>query len=112
MLVPFLIVAAVCSVSDYLASLQSQREMRIAAAVCVVLLISFVGFAVPTFRHYLFTGENVPGIEDSTDATNWTLQQVTAVSQAIDQLASPGEKVVSFWPGYIFASHGRSVSRV
>jgi len=104
MVVPFLIVAAVCSVSDYLAGVQSQREMRIAAAVCVVLLISFVGLAVPTFRHYLFTGENVPGIEDSTDATNWTLQQVTAVSQAIDQFASPGEKVVSFWPGYIFAT--------
>ena len=104
MLVPFLIVAAVCPASDYFAGLQSQREMRIAATICVILLVSFVGFAVPTFRHYLFTGDNVPGIEDSTDATNWTLQQVTAVSQAIDQLASPGEKVVSFWPGYIFAS--------
>jgi uncharacterized membrane protein len=104
MLVPFLIVAAVCSASDYLAGLQSQREMRIAAAVCVILLVSFVGFAVPTYRHYLFTGENVPGIEDSIDAPNWTLQQVTAVSHAIDEFASPGEKVVSFWPGYIFAS--------
>jgi len=104
MLVPFLIVAAVCSVSDYLAGLQSQREIRIAAAVCVVVLVGFVGFAIPIFRHYLFTGENVPGIEDSIDAPNWTLQQVTAVSKAIDQLASPGEKVVGFWPGYIFTS--------
>jgi 4-amino-4-deoxy-L-arabinose transferase-like glycosyltransferase len=104
MIVPFLIVAAVCSVSDYVASMQSQREVRIAGAVCVVLLIGFIGFAVPTFRHYLFTGENVPGIDGLADAPNWTLQQVTAVSQAIDQLASPGEKVVSFWPGYIFAS--------
>ena len=104
MVVPFLIVAAVCSVSDYLASLQSQREIRIAVAVCVVLLVSFVGFAVPTFCQYLFTGNRVPGIDGPPDAPNWTLQQVTAVSQAIDQLASPGEKVVSFWPGYIFAS--------
>jgi 4-amino-4-deoxy-L-arabinose transferase-like glycosyltransferase len=104
MLVPFLIVAAVCSVSDYLVSLESQREVGIATAVCVVAMLGFVGFAVPTFQHYLFTGDNVPGIEDSIDATNWTLQQVTAVSRAIDQLASPGEKVVSFWPGYIFTS--------
>ncbi|MFZ0314872.1 MAG: glycosyltransferase family 39 protein [Candidatus Korobacteraceae bacterium] len=104
MLVPFLIVAAVCSISDYLAGLQSQGELRIAAALCVVVLIGFVGFGVPTFRHYLFTGENVVGVEDSTDATNWTLPQVAAVSKAIDQLASPGEKVVSFWPGYIFTS--------
>ncbi len=105
MLVPFLIVAAVCSVSDFLASLQSQREARIAGTVCVVLLIGFVGFGIPTFRHYLFTGDNVPGIEDSIDAPNWTLQQVTAVSKAIDQLAAPGEKVASFWPGYILTSH-------
>jgi uncharacterized membrane protein len=104
MLIPFLIVAAVCSVSDYLAGLQSPRETRMAVALCVVVLVSFVGFAVPTFRRYLFTGDNVPGIEDSTDATNWTLPQVTTVSRAIDQLAAPGEKVVSFWPGYIFTS--------
>ena len=104
MIMPFLIVAAVCSVSDYLASLQSQRATRIARAVCGVLLAGFVGFAVPRFRQYLFTGDNVVGIEDRNVAPNWTLQQVTAVSQAIDQLASPGEKVVSFWPGYIFAS--------
>ncbi len=105
MLVPFLIVAAVCSVSDYLAGLHSQRAMRIAAAVCVVLLVSYVGFAVPAFCQYLFTGNRIPGIDGPPDAPNWRLQQVTAVSQAIDQLASPGEKVVSFWPGYIFASH-------
>ena len=104
MLVPFLIVAAVCSASDYLAGLQSQRQMRTAGALCVVLLVGFIGFAIPIFRHCLFTGENIPGIEDSSDAPNWTLQQVTTVSEAIDQLASPGEKVVSFWPGYIFAS--------
>jgi len=104
LLVPFLIVAAVGSVSDYFAGVQSQREMRIAATVCVVLLISFVGFAVPNFCRYLFTGNRVPGIDGPPDAPNWTLQQVTAVSKAIDQLASPGEKVVSFWPGYIFAS--------
>ncbi|MGA2904188.1 MAG: glycosyltransferase family 39 protein [Candidatus Korobacteraceae bacterium] len=105
MIVPFLIVAAVCSVSDYLAGLQSPRETGIARAVCVVLLAGFVGFAAPRFRQYLFTGDSVVGVEDSTVAPDWTLPQVTAVSQAIDQLASPGEKVVSFWPGYIFASH-------
>ena len=27
-----------------------------------------------------------------------------AVSKAIDQLAAPGEKVMSFWPGYVFGT--------
>ena len=44
MIVPFLIVAAVLSVSDYLAALQSPRQLRIAHRICAVALISFIGF--------------------------------------------------------------------
>jgi hypothetical protein len=101
---PFLVVAAVCSVSDFLDSLQSQRTVRMAGAACIVLLVSFVVFAVPGLRRYLVTGYQVPGIASPADAPNWALRQVTAVSNAIDQLARPSEPVVSFWPGYIFAS--------
>ena len=102
MIVPFLIVAAVCLGSDYVISLQSRLALRLAGAACVLLLASFVGFAFLNFQEYLFTGREVPGIFGA--APNWTLEQVTAVSLAIDQLVSPGEKVASFWPGYIFVS--------
>lgn len=102
MIVPFLIVAAVCLGSDYLISLQSPLALRLAGAACVILLASFVGFSFLSFQEYLFTGREVPGIFGA--ASKWKLEQVTAVSLAIDQLASPGEKAVSFWPGYIFAS--------
>jgi hypothetical protein len=105
MIIPFLIVAAVCSASDYLTSLQTEHALRIARTACVALMVCFVGFAFPSFRQYLFTGHKVPGVLGPRDAPNWTLAQVTTVSSAIDNLASPGEQVISFWPGYLFSSH-------
>ncbi len=105
LVVPFLIVAAVCPVSHYFSNLQTARAMRIAGAGCFLLLAGFVGFGIAGFRQYLFTGYQVPGVVGPADAPNWTLRQVSAVSKAIDELAAPGEPVVSFWPGYIFASH-------
>lgn len=32
------------------------------------------------------------------------MEQATAVSEAISQMTIPGERVASFWPGYIFTS--------
>ncbi len=104
MIMPFLIVAAVSMVGDYLGSLHSHRELRIARAACAALMIAYMAFAIPSFRKYLFTGDGVPGLENWADAPNWTVKQVNNVSEAIDQLAAPGEKVVSFWPGYLFTS--------
>jgi hypothetical protein len=104
-IVPFLIVAAVCVANDYLASLQNPRSARVARITCAALLACFAGFAVPGFRNYLFTGYRVPGVNGPADAPNWTLAQVTAVSKAIDDLTPPGERVISFWPGYLFLSH-------
>jgi len=104
MLMPFLIVAAVCLVSEYFARLRSVRTLALAGAVCAVLLAGFLAFGVRSFNWYLYTGGKVPGIFEQRNAQNWTLEQVTAVSAAIDQLTTPGEPVLSFWPGYIFAS--------
>jgi uncharacterized membrane protein len=104
MIVPFLIVAAVLSIADYLATVQTPRQLRIARGICAVALISFVAFGVPAFRQYLFTGDGVPGILGSADAPNWTVAQVTEVSKTIDSLTRPGEEVISFWPGYLFTS--------
>jgi 4-amino-4-deoxy-L-arabinose transferase-like glycosyltransferase len=102
---PFLIVAAVCAANDYLVALSTPQGARNAAVAFGIILIAYAGFGVPTFRQYLITGYKVPGITSPEDAANWTLDEVTAVSRAIDRLASPGEEVVSYWPGYLFASH-------
>jgi hypothetical protein len=102
--VPFLIVAAVCAISDYIGSLPQAQPKRIAVFAAVALLAAFAASSVPSFRRYLFTGDHVIGLRGAGDAHNWTLDDVSAVSAAIDQLAAPNEKIASFWPGYIFVS--------
>jgi hypothetical protein len=101
--VPFLIVAAVCGTSDYVASLRAPRPRWIAVLAGVGVL-AFVASSGPSFWRHLVTGGGVIGIEGTYDAPNWTLDKVSAVSKAIDQLAAPNEEIASFWPGYIFAS--------
>ncbi|HZP22247.1 MAG TPA: glycosyltransferase family 39 protein [Terriglobales bacterium] len=104
LLMPFLIVAAVCSANDYLGRLQSPSKAGLARALCAALVVAFIAFAAPVFRQYLFTGRKVPGLRDMADAPNWTLERLTQVSQAVDELAQPGEQVLSFFPGYLFAT--------
>jgi len=105
LVMPFLTVAAVLSASEYLAQTRSPQTLRRAQVACAVLMIAFVAFAVPVFRQYLFTGRKVPGIHGAADVPNWTLDRLTEVSRAVDELAQPGEQVASFFPGYIFATH-------
>jgi hypothetical protein len=120
--VPFLIVTAVVASSDYIESLPEGRPKRIATLAGAALLAAFAVSSAPSLRRYLFTGYNVASILGTPDAHNWTLDNVIAVSAAIDQLAAPHEKIASFWPGYIFASQaepypgfennfGRTISR-
>jgi len=104
MCMPFLIVAVVCVVNDYIAS-QSKHAKRTLALACLVLLVGFIVPSVFSLRRYLVTGWGVIGIKNTSDAPNWTLDRVSAVSRAIDQVALPKEEIASFWPGYIFESH-------
>jgi len=104
MCMPFLVVAAVCVVSDYLAS-PSKHARRTAVLACLVLLAGFIVPSVLSLRRYLLTGWGVIGIKNTADAPNWTLDRVSAVSKAIDQVTLPKEEIASFWPGYIFESH-------
>jgi dolichyl-phosphate-mannose-protein mannosyltransferase len=104
MCMPFLIVAAVSGASDYVASLRAGRPKQLAVLASIALLAAFVASSPPSFRRYLVTGRFVIGVGGPHDAQNWTLDRVSAVSKAIDQLAAPDEKIASFWPGYIFAS--------
>ncbi len=103
--VPFLIVANVCALSDLAASSRGARGNRIAVLVIFALMAVFVASSLPSFRRYLFTGDQVIGLAGTRDAHNWTLDEVSAVSEAINQLAAPNEEIASLWPGYIFASN-------
>jgi len=100
---PFLVVSAVCSASDFFGSAQSASRRRLATLACAALVVSYLVLGAAGFRDYLFTGE-VIGIKGPADAPNWTLEKVREVSKAIDQVAAPGEAIASFWPGYIFES--------
>ena len=102
---PFLIVAASCSATVFARTLDSPFATRAAGGVCVAFIAIFVLAGVPTLRSYLHTGVNVPGIMISANAPGWTLPQVIAVSENINRLTPRGQQVVSFWPGYLFASH-------
>jgi len=104
MCMPFLVVAAVCGTCDYVISLRGTWK-RIALLASITVLTAYVASSVPSFRRYLVTG--VMGVND-TDAPNWTLDRVSAVSKAIDQLAEPKEAIASFWSGYIFATRAEA----
>ena len=104
MCMPFLIVAAVCGTSEYISSLRGARPKRIAVVCGVAVLTIFVASSHPSFRRYLVTGDRVSALYGTNDAENWTLDTVSTVSQAIDQLAAHNEQIASFWPGYVFAS--------
>ena len=100
--IPFLLVSAICVVNDLLADFNS-RGSKLAGAVAVAVLLGiYVAASASDFRRYLITGESVPGVHLSRDNADWKLQRVLEVSQAIDQVARPGESVASFWPGYVF----------
>ena len=108
MVIPFLIAGMMCLLVDYFAELTSpasRRKVRIAGAVFVAL---FVLAGLPTFRQYLQIWQATPYLKGVADPQSWTLQQVAAVSAALDQVSAPGEPVASFWPGYVFASHADS----
>lgn len=105
MVMPFLAVSAVLSASECLALTRSPQLLRRLQVASAVLIVAFVAFGVSIFRQYLFTGYKVPGVHGTADVPNWTLARLTEVSQAIDELARPGEPVASFFPGYLFATH-------
>jgi hypothetical protein len=107
---PFLIVSAVCLVSDYFASLRSPGVRWAATVALPCLFVAYLVLGAAGFRNYLFTANNVIGIDDPDDAPNWTLQRVREVSEAIDQVAMPGEGVAGLWPGYVFESQAAPYS--
>jgi len=100
--IPFLAVSTVCAVNNLCVTLKSRRERLVAAVAFVALSSIYLGASANDFRKYLITGDGIAGVRWARNKDDWKLQQVRQVSQAIDQIASPGEMVASFWPGYIF----------
>ena len=100
--VPFLIVSAVCAASELFTNLESKRHRLVAVAAGVALLGIYLGAPINDFRKYMVTGDGIAGVGAARDKGDWRLQRVIEVSEAIDQIASPGETVASFWPGYVF----------
>jgi hypothetical protein len=74
----------------------------VATAACVFVLGTYLAVSANDFHRYLVTGDGVPDLQRAVDKGDWRLQRVLEVSQAIDQIADPGEIVASFWPGYVF----------
>ena len=108
--VPFLIVSTVCVVNDLFVSLELRRQRLFAAVACVALLCVYIGASARDVRRYFQTGEGIPGVRWARDKNDWKLQRILEVSQAIDQIAKPGETVASFWPGDIFQTTATSFS--
>jgi len=100
--IPFLLVSTIFVVNDLFSFLASRRDRLVAAYGSVALLAVYLGAAVPDFRKYLVTGEGIATVGRAHDKGTWRLGRIVEVSQAIDQVASPGEVVASFWPGYVF----------
>jgi hypothetical protein len=115
--VPFLIVGVVPCVSDLLDSFDRQLPSNpsgqaraetswssLPRVFVAMLFLIYVSQGASDARDYLGSGVGVPGIGGHLDAVNFKVSSVQSVSRALDQIAQPGERVISFWPGYLFAS--------
>ena len=104
--VPFLLVSALCGATECVRGLGSPGVRKAVATGCIALIACYVAVAARDFRRFLITGENVLGLEPGRENA-FRLREVVAVSQAVDQVTSPGDAVASFWPGYLFQSHAK-----
>jgi len=101
---PFLIVSAVCSWSSIVDRMRTGPLKRTAVVCYLVGLPTFAAFSMTDYSRFLHSGKDVIGIVREDRALSWQVDSVVAVSHAIDELAEPGERVVSMWPGYLLES--------
>jgi hypothetical protein len=102
--IPFLIVATVCSVFSLMEKPPKGIGTRLVLAGASVLLAAFVGTAIPDVTRFVSSGEDVVGVWRPELAVNYKLDSVIAMSHKLDEYASPGEPVMSLWPGYLVQS--------
>lgn len=94
---PFLIVGAVTFAWD-----STQPKPRLLAL--AVVLIMNLSLIPSDLRRYTSTGVGLL-VMGPERAMNWQLPTVRAISREVDRQVTPGEFVLSFWPGYLFESH-------
>ncbi len=99
--VPFLIVGAVCAVDDLLRVVDRKRARILAITGLAALAIYFVA-PISDYRALALNGSAL-GVTGE-GAANWNPKTVLTVSKLVDQLAAPGEEVMSFWPGYLLGT--------
>jgi hypothetical protein len=105
--VPFLIVATVCSVCSLLERPLKGVYTPLVLAGASVLLLAFVATSITDVKRFLSNGEEVIGVPQPKLAANYKLDSVIAMSHKLDEYASPGEPVMSLWPGYLVQSKAR-----
>ena len=99
--IPFLIVGVTCSVSDLLQRLRRGRvAWRLVMAGWLILLAAFLGVSIKDYGRFLRNGSGLEGILPNL-VGNYRVDSVVAMSRRIDAIASPGESVMSLWPGYL-----------
>jgi hypothetical protein len=102
-IVPFLVVGVACSLADLAISVsQSQRSRAVFLMLCG--LTAYMVIPITDYEGFFATGKNVIAHSPNEGPRDWRLETVSRVSVAIDTLARPGERIVSFWPGYVFAT--------
>jgi hypothetical protein len=100
-IVPFLLVSVACSLSDLVISgSRSQRSRTVFLILCGLAVYMLI--PISDYDGFFVTGNNVIDQSPSERTLNWHLESVDRVSAAINTLARPGERIVSFWPGYVF----------
>ena len=101
--IPFMVVCVVCGASKMTDGLISAKptSARYVAIGWMVLIGIYAGSVARSARIYR-SSTDVPN--PYADKRDWSLQTISDVTHAINDIAIPGEVVASFWPGDIFAT--------
>jgi hypothetical protein len=78
----------------------NQRSGAIFLILCGLAV--YMAIPISDYDGFFVTGKNVIDQSPNELTRNWRRETVARVSGAIEMLARPGEKVLSFWPGYVF----------
>lgn len=100
--VPFFLMLAVDLARPALDLLKTNIQKRALMVVVALGAVSFVGLAVTKVNEYVIQGNNLGGsMPTEGGRDDWRLDNVRAVSRAIDRLVAPDAFVFASWPGYL-----------
>jgi len=109
--VPFLLVHLFEALN---ALLNSSIVMRSRTALTSISIIGFLALGIylsgfiDDYTRFTKTGDGVIGVVSERNAKVWNIETVSEVAMRLDELAQPGEPVLSYWPGFLLESHAVS----